>query len=786
MAFYVLSSQSTRYDVTDSSSAYLLRDGDYIGANSGAAIRSQGTYTNNDFTIDGYVVATGSAYAVWLAGTNGLLGNLNTIHIGDRGVISGGGGIRVDEDRINITNEGTISADDGFAVWLTDGDMSGHVVVNYGTMTAEASVIYNSSQATQIINHGMMNGVIGVLSTTGDHAITNTGDIVSFQGGITLFGDGGNSIHNSGLVQTTSFGTAINIYGDDNHIVNSETGIIQTHAGGSDFGIWVVDGHGSQIENAGEIYTDDDGIRVSGSTELTGSSIVNNTGTVSSAVGRGIYLIGGESQVINSGYVFAAADTGINVSDGGNTIVNSGEVVGLNAGVRSSGGLDQITNSGAISGGNIGVDIAGDYSDLVNADTGVITSTSGAFAAVWFRGEFTSLNNSGQIVSTDFNAIDVDGIGARVVNSGLISGDETGVNFTRDAHGVVNNSGDILADSGPALKFEADDSAVRLVNSGLVASGAISQTTVRFENTGLGYASFDISNSGEILSPNGNAIEVFGLTHVELRNFGVIGGEVTLGDGNHLIRSQSGTIEGEITIGNGGSAIFLGDEDNFLTDNGDTRDRFELGGGRDTVSYVNSDASIRVDLQTGWGSGGYAERDLLRDVESIWGSDFSDRILGDELGNDLAGIDGDDVLFGRGGDDVLDGGANNDTIYGGTGNDIVYGGRGADVLSGGAGEDIFYHLSSLDSTMTPAGRDRILDFTQGEDKIDISVLGIESFIAQATFSGTGTSEVRYQAAAGGTKTFVQIDENGDGTADMGIILDQAFINLTADDFLLGV
>ena len=55
-------------------------------------------------------------------------------------------------------------------------------------------------------------------------------------------------------------------------------------------------------------------------------------------------------------------------------------------------------------------------------------------------------------------------------------------------------------------------------------------------------------------------------------------------------------------------------------------------------------------------------------------------------------------------------------LVGGAGNDVLHGGQGNDVLLGGAGSDRF-QFSGLNGT------DRIADFQQGLDKIDITGYG---------------------------------------------------------------
>ncbi|MGT8838606.1 cadherin [Vibrio cholerae] len=88
-------------------------------------------------------------------------------------------------------------------------------------------------------------------------------------------------------------------------------------------------------------------------------------------------------------------------------------------------------------------------------------------------------------------------------------------------------------------------------------------------------------------------------------------------------------------------------------------------------------------------------------------------------GNDtLIGGDGNDALRGGADNDYISGGRGNDVLRGDSGNDVLIGGLGNDILTGGSGEDLFKWVDGdLDGS-----RDRITDFTIGQDKIDLSEL----------------------------------------------------------------
>lgn len=83
---------------------------------------------------------------------------------------------------------------------------------------------------------------------------------------------------------------------------------------------------------------------------------------------------------------------------------------------------------------------------------------------------------------------------------------------------------------------------------------------------------------------------------------------------------------------------------------------------------------------------------------------------------------------------VLEGGAGDDNLSGGHGADVLIGGAGADVLAGGAGADRFVYFSAAEST--GANHDTLVDFTFGEDVIDlpVTVLGLDAAVTKGALS----------------------------------------------------
>ena len=100
--------------------------------------------------------------------------------------------------------------------------------------------------------------------------------------------------------------------------------------------------------------------------------------------------------------------------------------------------------------------------------------------------------------------------------------------------------------------------------------------------------------------------------------------------------------------------------------------------GNDRAQYHQASAGLRADLLAPQTNTGEAAGDTYFMIENLYGTRFSDVLLGDAGPNAIYGHLGNDVLYGRAGNDTLDGRA---------GNEILLGGPGSDRLDGGAGID---------------------------------------------------------------------------------------------------
>lgn len=179
--------------------------------------------------------------------------------------------------------------------------------------------------------------------------------------------------------------------------------------------------------------------------------------------------------------------------------------------------------------------------------------------------------------------------------------------------------------------------------------------------------------------------------------------------------------------------ILTGDAgENFLLGL-DGADRLDGGDGIDWVSYQHSASGVTVDLIDGTGERGNAQGDVIVNVENVQGSPRGDILIGDNDSNNLQGLDGDDDIQGNGGDDWL---------YGQSGDDRLNGGEGADRLYGNEGEDTFIFGAGH-------GDDRILDFTNDEDQIDLSAFNLSGIDALTITSISDSVEIELTEHGGG-------------------------------------
>lgn len=170
---------------------------------------------------------------------------------------------------------------------------------------------------------------------------------------------------------------------------------------------------------------------------------------------------------------------------------------------------------------------------------------------------------------------------------------------------------------------------------------------------------------------------------------------------------------------------------------------------------------------------------------TIWGDTGNDSITGTSQADHLFGEAGNDRLTGYDGADLLTGGAGNDRLSGSAGDDTLLGGSGRDVLTGEGGADIFAFNAINESS--PLSPDRITDFAQTEDHIDLHRIDARGggrdnafdFIGTAAFTAAG--QVRMVQSGG--DTVIEMNTVGSTGAEMTLVLTGQW-TLTAEDFVL--
>ncbi len=203
----------------------------------------------------------------------------------------------------------------------------------------------------------------------------------------------------------------------------------------------------------------------------------------------------------------------------------------------------------------------------------------------------------------------------------------------------------------------------------------------------------------------------------------------------------------DVIKGKGGDDTIHGNDGNDRIIAGGEEDQLYGGAGSDTIIGLSGDDLIEGNDGLDWLYGG-------RDQDLIYAGAGDDKVRGNI---------GSDVLYGEDGADDIRGGGNNDRAYGGAGNDFLLGGNGRDTLDGGAGNDVLFGGSGsssgdgaadvfvFDSTANGSGGfDRIRDFENGLDRIDLSAFGFSSFADVEALASNRTGAMRIDFGGGDT------------------------------------
>ena len=369
---------------------------------------------------------------------------------------------------------------------------------------------------------------------------------------------------------------------------------------------------------------------------------------------------------------------------------------------------------------------------------------------------------------------------------------------------------------------------------GSVQFDAIAQTLVyvadnnAFDPLRVGESATDsftytITDANGLTSSATVAVTVNGVTDAPITQTGTEFADILTGaDGNDTFNALAGD---DIVNGGGGIDTLNGDAGNDRLILGSAATGSSINGGADTDTLVitHSVSSLAglvgieaLELNNGAGltitgaqfTNGLARNTAISGTGAITvnmdaGINFLSQnftFAGSGVTVNVNGTSGTDIIkSGTGvhivnagdGNDQIRGGTSADTINGGAGDDKIIGNTGADVITGGSGSDQFRYLFAGD-TLLGAGADLITDYEIGMDRLNFSLFDTNSslagiqgfaFVGNAAFSGGGAAQLRYTNSGG--DLLVQADIDGDGVADMEIILQGlGGAALTAGDFIL--
>lgn len=428
--------------------------------------------------------------------------------------------------------------------------------------------------------------------------------------------------------------------------------------------------------------------------------------------------------------------------------------------------------------------------------------------AGYFGVTFAAVNGAlrvyaGGSVTGNTQAVSLEAAGGRIINAGTISSENA---IYSESSLTATNTGLVSASQYAVSALGA----LTLVNSGSIigGSGAISGFGVSdVVNLGLIDGAVLLSDFGDRLVNRG----VITLGVLMLAGDDLVDGaggqflaQVHLGAGNDDFQGSSfgdtvlGGLDRDTMVGAGGNDLFLALD-------GDGSDEIDGGAGIDTYSFGNTLAAVNVNLITGLARIAGATDDLTG-IERVVAGQGHDVLVGSGAADILLGAVGNDRIFGRAGDDRLFGGLGadlvggdegndrltgaegRDTLQGGDGNDVLTGGLDVDVLTGGGGADRFVFEDFEDFiAISGGGLDRITDFIQGADVIDLSAMdAVQSSLPDQAFSFVGTGaitdfgQINYRFS--GAYTLVAISYNS-ASAFTVLRLD-GNLALTADDFIL--
>ena len=349
---------------------------------------------------------------------------------------------------------------------------------------------------------------------------------------------------------------------------------------------------------------------------------------------------------------------------------------------------DKIKNIEHLTGSDHGDTLTGDHTtNTLNGGAGNDTLNGGAGMDMLIGGAGADVLHGGDEADND---PDTEGVQADTgtVDTASYAGSKEAVmiHLVEDKDYYTGSGGDAEGDriknDIEAFTGSANDNTLSLANGDTVSFAGLEDTVL-----------VDFTDTTENVTINAGESDERMLHVEDFEN--IIGGDgtdtLTGDDADNRIEGGGGadTING----GDGGDMLIGGSGADALDGGAHT------GTDGDTVSYAGSNRGVRIDLGVATAQeGGHAEGDTLANIENVIGSAHDDRLIGNTNNN------------------MLTGGAGDDTLVGGS--------SSADTFIFSAGD----------------GKDEILDFGTGADKIDLSSFEDVAF-GDLTIDTVGTNKV---------------------------------------------
>ena len=524
--------------------------------------------------------------------------------------------VNIDGDNATITNNGIIrgTGNQRNGTIYANASAQGFAIENSATGTIDAGM-GNDGAGVALEIGNMGNPVDGSITNAG--LIQGRGQASAMGGtagdGIRLFGPGvlpayvfNGDITNSGTIASEStIGTVAGVrfanrIGFQGTLENTSTGVISGAQNGLYFGD--ADHTGSEVINDGIISSDSralnidgEGLEILNRGQIIGTGnqrngtvyadstaqnfVLNNEGTIDAGMGNEgaafsveLDAAGNEFTLNNtsSGVIQGRGQASAGAATAGDGIrfertrvagALDGSTTGLFTGDINNAGLISSESAQGTAAGIRFVNGTSFTGTLTNSATGVISGTQNGLyfgnATPAGGGDFTGavVNNAGTI-SSDSRALNIDGLGLTVNNSGSILGtgaqrngtvyaDGTGTDFT------VNNSGTIdavVSGSGFAAEIQTAGNTFAIDNSGTIAG------------RGQGSAATGAAGDGIRIGNVGNV----GLATIAIDNSGTISSDSAVGTtaGLRIVNgiSAAGTIDNSGTISGVQNGLYLGND----------------------------------------------------------------------------------------------------------------------------------------------------------------------------------------------------------------------------------